>query len=544
MPGAALTQGGGSQQFAFLHSRRRQHAAHGKFAQGQGAGLVEHHGFGGAQPVHHVAALDQNAVAGRAANAAHKTYRDAEHQCAGAAHHQEHKPPVQPVAEGGPAGEKGRHKHDQRRKRHDRRRINPGELGDELFRLRLFVARLAHQIQDLLHGGIAVNGGHLCGQQAGKVYAAAGQRRAGRGGHRHTLAGQGAGIHSALTVGHGAVQRHPLAGADADELAHRHLAGVHPALAAVFIEHRKVRPNVHQAGDVFAAAAHGQILQQLAHPVKDDHGHRLGHIADSERPQRGHRHQKVFVKNSAAGDVFQRAPQDSVARQQVGRQVNRHGRPAGRKMPQHQQGNGPRHLPGSAHCLALFHPGPVVVAAAAAIIVAVLVPAAAFAAVAVAMLMLVAAVFPMPMLFMAVLLSVPTAAFLPRGRAVFVFVCFHRLLSLSLRVALFSLANWSMAAFSSSRVSSVSVPFTTQCSRCSVRISFATWVTALLTLESWVSRSPQGRPLCTISRMPFTWPLMRARRRVTSAECLQSDIFKSSCKSLCFVLSPLGVFLL
>ena len=60
-------------------------------------------------------------------------------------------------------------------------------------------------------------------------------------------------------------------------------------------------------------------------------------------------------------------------------------------------------------------------------------------------------------------------------------------------------------------------------------MSRATCVSALDALESCTSRSSQGRPSSTMSRMPFTCPAIRARRCVTPLECLHSIVFLPVC---------------
>ncbi len=108
MAGEALRQGGAFQQLGLGHAVRRDSFGDLENALRQGAGLVKHGNAGLGQGFEVVAALDQDAALGRAADAAEEGEGDRNDQRAGAADNQEGQgahDPVQPVAQ-----EQRRHK--------------------------------------------------------------------------------------------------------------------------------------------------------------------------------------------------------------------------------------------------------------------------------------------------------------------------------------------------------------------------------------------------------------------------------------------------
>ena len=83
MVGGAFRRCGGFQQPVFADAGSRQNAADFKYAAGKGAGLVKNRRFTVCQRFQIIAAFDQNAVAGSAADAGKKGERNRNDQCAG-----------------------------------------------------------------------------------------------------------------------------------------------------------------------------------------------------------------------------------------------------------------------------------------------------------------------------------------------------------------------------------------------------------------------------------------------------------------------------
>ena len=319
------------------------HCGHGEGALGQGAGLVKDHNARLGQRLQIVAALDQNAVLGGAADAAEEGQGNGDHQGAGAGDHQEDQGPLHPhhPLAFGQSGQKaktqgvirqlahrGQDRQSQRREHH-RRGIVPGKFGDEVFRLGLFGGGVLHQVQNFGHRGLPEGLAHRNAQHAGQVDAAADDlvpvpHIPGQG-----FAGEGGGVQGGRPLQHGPVQRDPLPRLYHDDVAHGHLLRVHLDQLAVPLDVGVVRTDVHQGGDGLAAAVHGHALKQLAHLIEEHDGHALPVLAAAEGAHRCHRHQEVFIKHLAVFDVAHRAPQHIPADNQIGDEVEQRRQPAG-----------------------------------------------------------------------------------------------------------------------------------------------------------------------------------------------------------------------
>ena len=120
----------------------------------QSAGLIEHNGFRVGQCLQIIAALDEYADFGRAADATEETERNGDHQRTGAGNHQEGQRPVNPNTE--------RLSRYQRRQdcqseggEYHHRRIVPGKAGDEVFHAALFVTGVLNKVKDFGYGGFS-----------------------------------------------------------------------------------------------------------------------------------------------------------------------------------------------------------------------------------------------------------------------------------------------------------------------------------------------------------------------------------------------------
>ena len=174
-------------------------AVHLKHALSQRSGLIKNHNFRLGQGFQIVGTLHQHARVAGAADACEEAQRNADHQRAGTADHQEGERPVDPGApvRGKP---KGSHAH---QRRQDRQRqgciadgggIDAGEFGYEILRSGFPGAGVFHQIQDFGNGGFPEFLRGLNLQHAGHVDAAADDlipflRVAGQ-----ALSGEGAGV--------------------------------------------------------------------------------------------------------------------------------------------------------------------------------------------------------------------------------------------------------------------------------------------------------------------------------------------------------------
>ena len=288
-------------------------------ALGQGAGLIKHSYAGFGQGLEVVAALDQDAALRRAADAAEEGEGDGDDQRAGAADDQEGQgahDPVQPVAQ-----EQRRHKGQHQRADADGRGVVTGKLGDEVLDGSLLQAGIFHQIEDLCHGGVVVEGGGLDAEDAFLIDAAADDVVAGAHGAGAALAGQGGGVQRGFAGDDLAVQGDLLAGFDHDDGADLHIVRVdHADVALGVLQVGALGADVHQGGDAAAALAHGVGLEQLADLVEQHNGHALAVLAAGDRADRGDGHEEVFVEDFAVFDAHEGFAQDIMADDEVGHQ--------------------------------------------------------------------------------------------------------------------------------------------------------------------------------------------------------------------------------
>ena len=288
-------------------------------ALGQRAGLIKHSYAGFGQRLEVVAAFDEDAALGRAADAAEEGQRDRDDQRAGAADDKEGQRAHEPVD---PAAQKQRRHHGQHQRADaDGGRVAARKLGDKVLDRGFLQAGIFHQIEDLCHGGIVVQGGRLDAEHAVLVDAAADDVVAGAHAARAALAGQGGGVQRGLTGQNFAVQRNFFSGLDDNDRADRHIVGVdlgHLAVGA--LEVGDLGANVHQRGDAAAALADGVGLEQLADLVEQHNGNALAVLAAGDRADRGDRHEEVFVKNFAVFDAHKGFAQHIVPDDQVGHQ--------------------------------------------------------------------------------------------------------------------------------------------------------------------------------------------------------------------------------
>ena len=161
-------------------------------AFGQRARLVEDDGLHAGEGVHIGGALDQDAFARSAADAAEEGERHGDDQRAGAGDHQEHQRPVDPGSPG--AREEGRHDGQQYGQADDDGRIDPREARDEMFAARLVFGGVLHQLEDARSGGLAEDADRPHAQHAAEVDAAGQDLVTRMHAARHAFARQGYGV--------------------------------------------------------------------------------------------------------------------------------------------------------------------------------------------------------------------------------------------------------------------------------------------------------------------------------------------------------------
>ena len=272
---------------------------HVKDALGERARLVKDHRFGLGQRLQVVAALDQDALPRRPANAAEKAKRHGDHQRARAGDHQERQRPVKPGRKR-LAGDQRREGGQQRGQRHHQRGIYPGKARDEPFGRGLAAGGVLDQVQNLADGRFAVRLGDRRRYQTRQVDAAAEQLLPRLHAPGDGFPGQRRRIERGLPFRHQAVQRDALAGPHDHRLTDLHLAGIDGHLRAVSHHRGRVGPNVHQFADGLPGFAHRVALKQLTHLVEEHHQHALRILPDGERADGRDGHQEIFADQRAA----------------------------------------------------------------------------------------------------------------------------------------------------------------------------------------------------------------------------------------------------
>ena len=305
MGGCSFCQRGILQQFLLRH-RAVMDRGHLKLALGQRAGLIKHHHACPGQFLQVVRSLHQDAGLSGAADSGKEAQRNADHQCARAADHQEGQRPVNPVApfriqaQEQPAHRRRKHRKRQRAE-HDCRRIVLRKPRDKVLGAGFPRAGIFHEIEDLRYRTLTE---FPCGadlQHAAHIHAAADHLIAGLHIPRQAFTGQGAGIQRSRPFFHNAVDRDLFPGLDRNQRTDLHLVRIHPRQLSVLHDVRVIRPDIHHFADVPAAFAHRIALEQLADLVKQHHRNSF-HIVpglrqtDGQRTDGCHRHQEVLIE--------------------------------------------------------------------------------------------------------------------------------------------------------------------------------------------------------------------------------------------------------
>ena len=329
MGGKGLGCGGDVDKLGLAYARGADELGHGEGAVGQGAGLVEHDGLGGAQGLQVVRPLHQNAEARCPADAAEERQRYGDDQCAGARHHEEGESAQDPV---GPLTAEQQRGHDGEYSghAHDDGGVHAGEAGDEVLGACLLLGGVFHQFQDAAYRGVLEGLGGAYDEFGRQVHAAgddlvAWARRAG-----HRLAGERRRVNLAFAGQHRAVERDALTGHDDELVVGGQLEGIDLLELPLFHDVGELRCDVHHIRDGLARLVHGVALEQLAHLEEQHNGGALGHMRlgvgeqhQGERAESGHGHEEVLVQRVPVRKASQRAGDDVVAGDKIGDEKER-----------------------------------------------------------------------------------------------------------------------------------------------------------------------------------------------------------------------------
>ena len=206
----------------------------------------------------------------------------------------------------------------QHRAHHHQGGVPAGKAGDEVLDAGFLLGGVFHQFQDPGHGALGVGALGADLQQAREVDAAGDHLLAHGFVHGQALAGEGGGVDAAAALEDNAVQGDLLAGLDQDRLAHGDFLRIHLLLLSVPQDVGVVGADIHEGGDGLAAAAYGDGLEELADLIKEHDRRGFGVLPDGESAQGGDRHQELFIKDLAVGDVAQSRPEHVPADDQIG----------------------------------------------------------------------------------------------------------------------------------------------------------------------------------------------------------------------------------
>jgi hypothetical protein len=268
-------------------------------AFGDGARLVERHGLELACLFEVGAALDEDAAPRGRCERAHHGDGRRDHQRARARDDQQHQRLVEGL-QPRPVHEQRREQRNRQRQHEDRGRVDGGEFIDEALRGRARALRFFDRVNDARERGVGGHGSDAELQCGGLVDGAREDRVAHRLVHRNALARDRRLVDGAEAVGHHAVQRHALAGADARDGVQRHRIGPHGLPAAIGLLHLGLLGREReQALDRVARAVHGAGFDQFGNRIERHHHRGLGPLADDEGARHGDGHQRIDVEAAA-----------------------------------------------------------------------------------------------------------------------------------------------------------------------------------------------------------------------------------------------------
>ena len=327
MIAAALDRHRRGQQLLAAHMVGVIDLDHLEVSFGQRTGFIQHHRIHFREHVQIVGAFEEDAVARRQPDTAEISERNGDHQRTGTRKHQKHQSPVEPVAELVFRDEKERQNHQRRRQRGHDRRVDAGEPANEVLQSGLALRGLLHQLQNPRQHGILETAAHLKLHRIGAVDHSGQHRVSGRNRHRTAFARQGGRIEFRPFRQQLAVQRNPLPGIDPDAAADRHLSRRYHGCPAPLHHRRQPGTHIHQRGDGTARPVQRGLLKQFADTVEQHHRHPLGILAENERADRRHRHQRKLVEQVEPDHPPPRFTHHAARRQRIGGQIEQETRP-------------------------------------------------------------------------------------------------------------------------------------------------------------------------------------------------------------------------
>ncbi len=230
-------------------ARRAVDAGHLEASLGQGPRLVDDDGVHREERVEAVGALDQDLVARRVAHAAEIAERYRDDEGAGAGNDEEHEGAVEPIREGGARHDDGRHYRDERRRYDDEGRVHGRYPGHEPLGGSLARRRVLDELEDARHRRLSEGRRDAHEDPPGVVDIAGPHGHPGGSLERCRFARQRRGVQERFALDDFAVQRHALAGAHFDDVAHRHRRGIGEARLASRDHAGEFRAQVHEFGD-------------------------------------------------------------------------------------------------------------------------------------------------------------------------------------------------------------------------------------------------------------------------------------------------------
>ena len=286
-----------------------------EIALGNSTGFIHNYGGNILQSLHSYAALEQNAVFGACADTAEEGQRHAQHQSAGTTDYQEGQSGVNPFFPF--AGHQRRNNSGRHSGSHNERRINPRKAGNEAIDSRFGGSGVFHAVQDARYHGFCQNFFHADFQHAARVDAAGNNFVAISTLHRYGFTRYGGSIYQAFAFDNHAVQRDAVAHAHQQNVAHMRVLSGNNLHFLAYQQVDNLRTHINGVHNLAAAFFYSTLLEIFAHAVEEHYAYSLFPRLDSERAQRSDSHQKVFVKNIALGDIFQRGQHDAPAQQNI-----------------------------------------------------------------------------------------------------------------------------------------------------------------------------------------------------------------------------------
>ena len=338
--GIAFRERGVSNNGVFVYAVCRMDGGDGEIALRERSGLIENDGLTARERFDIIAALDEDAAFGCAADTAEKAERDGDHKCAWARDDEKRQCAIEPFTPISvkKRGDDGKHEG----RTDDDGGIPSCEFGDKIFCFRLFCACVFDELQNLGDGGFFKNFRNAHADMTRKIDRAADDGVACAERSRHGFTCERGGVDAGRTFFDDAVERDLFARFDDDDIADRDLIGRDLDDSAVFFEICVIGADIHECGDGFSRSADGVLLEQNADLIKEHHGDGFGIFSDDERADRGERHQKILVEHLQVQTAAKSFQERIVADDEIGHEIEAEPRDAlnGNERERREHGGG------------------------------------------------------------------------------------------------------------------------------------------------------------------------------------------------------------